>query len=100
MNNLDFSLEVCLSSDRADLANYLKTVYTKTLQEKNPLLKEHLNNYFSFISDFIKKYPLMKKSFYVIVPYDGGQLSVKESCTILRPFFTTYSSGSISSLNI
>lgn len=87
LNNLDFSLEVCLSSDRADLSNYLKTVYTKTLQEKNPLLKEHLNNYFSFISDFVKKYPLMKKSFYVVIPYDGGEMSVKEASNKIGDMF-------------
>lgn len=90
LNNLDFSLEVCLSSDRADLANYLKVVYDKTVQEKNPLLKEHLNNYYSFISDFVKKYPLMKKQFYVVVPYEGGELTVKQASGKIGEMFKKF----------
>ena len=90
LNNLDFSLEVCLSSDRANLTSYLKNIYTKTLQEKNPLLQEHLSNYYSFVSTFVQKYPLMRKSFYVIIPYSSGSLTVKQASGKIMEMFTTF----------
>jgi len=34
------------------------------------LLKYQIDDYITFISDFVKNYPIMKKSFYVVVPYD------------------------------
>jgi hypothetical protein len=70
LNNLEFSLEVIALSRKTNIDQYISQITEATKTEQNQLLKYQIDDYITFISDFIKNYPIMKKTFYIVVPYD------------------------------
>lgn len=70
LNNLEFSLEVVSTSRKINVDNYVSKITNDTKEEKNELLRYQIGDYISFISSFVKNYPIMKKSFYIVIPYD------------------------------
>ena len=52
------------------MEKYLEKISEITKKETNTLLKYQMNDYTAFIADFVRNYPIMKKSFYLVIPYD------------------------------
>lgn len=70
INNLDFSLEVIAHSRRVNIESYLNFLQEKINQETNNLLKLQGQDYHTFIKGLVTGNNIMKKKFYVVVPYD------------------------------
>lgn len=84
MNNLEFSLEVISLSRKVNIEEYVSKISEDTKKETNELLKYQINDYIGFISDFVKNYPIMKKSFYIVVPYDPVSLKPSSLFTQIK----------------
>ena len=74
LNNLEFSLEIVSTSRKVNIEQYVNKISEDTKKETNELLKYQINDYVGFISDFVRNYPIMKKHFYIVVPYDPVSL--------------------------
>jgi len=87
INNLDFPLQVIAHSRRVNIESYLNFLQEKIGQETNNLLKLQGEDYYTFIKGLVTGNNIMKKKFYVIVPYDPIMLKTK---TILSQIAEAY----------
>ncbi|MDD5760648.1 MAG: hypothetical protein PHF45_01140 [Candidatus Pacebacteria bacterium] len=70
LNNLDFQLQVVAHSRRVNIESYLDFLQEKISQETNSLLKLQGEDYYGFIKGLVTGNNIMKKRFYVVIPYD------------------------------
>jgi hypothetical protein len=70
LDGLDFNIEILVLSRLENINNYLKALHLKLEEEKDALIKFQLEEYISFLEDYLQNHKVMKKIFYVIVPYD------------------------------
>ena len=87
INNLDFPLQVVAHSRRVNIESYLNFLQERISQETNNLLKFQGEDYHTFIKGLVTGNNIMKKKFYVIVPYDPIMLKTK---TILSQIAEAY----------
>ena len=77
LNSLDFSVQVIISSRKADISPYLGIVEEQRQKQKNELLRLQMGEYITFIRELVKNGNIMSKTFYVVVPF-AIQTSKKE----------------------
>jgi type IV secretory pathway VirB4 component len=78
LNNLDFQLEVVAHSRRVNIETYLNFLQEKINQETNSLLKLQGEDYHTFINGLVAGNNIMKKKFYVVIPYDSVIIQPKD----------------------
>ncbi|MFA5442041.1 MAG: hypothetical protein WC288_01885 [Candidatus Paceibacterota bacterium] len=79
LNYLDFPLEVVVHSRRVNIENYLNFIQEKINNESNELLKMQGDDYYAFIKGLVSENNIMKKKFYLVIPYDPVVLKAKNS---------------------
>jgi len=77
LNNLDFQLEVVAHSRRVNIQTYLNFIQERINQETNNLLKLQGEDYYTFINGLVTGNNIMKKKFYVVIPYDSITIQPK-----------------------
>lgn len=79
LNSLDFSLQIYAQSRRYDVRPYLG--YLKTLEgsQHNELMRVQLREYTEFIRTFTEDIAIMKKNFFVVIPYSPAPISQGKS---------------------
>ncbi len=87
INNLDFPLQVVAHSRRVNIESYLNFLQERIGQETNNLLKLQGEDYYTFIKGLVTGNNIMKKKFYVIVPYDPIMFKPR---TALRQILEAY----------
>ncbi|NMB92472.1 MAG: hypothetical protein GYA31_02515 [Parcubacteria group bacterium] len=87
LNNLDFSLEIIIHSRRLNIGPYLNYVNEKVSQETSELLKIQGEDYYNFIQGLVAQNNIMRKKFYLVVPYDPVILKPN---TIMDSFKTLF----------
>ena len=70
LNNLEFSLEIVIHSRRLNINPYLNFLEERISQEQTELLKLQGEDYYSFIKGLVTENNIMRKKFYLVVPYD------------------------------
>lgn len=78
LNNLDFQLEVVAHSRRVNIQTYLNFLQERINQETNNLLKLQGEDYYTFINGLVTGNNIMKKKFYVVIPYDSITIKSKD----------------------
>lgn len=84
LDGIDFKLQILVVSRLAYVEKYLNTLKERMQQETEILIKVQLEEYFKFIQDYVENHRIMKKIFYLVVPYEseviqiGGRFSKKE----------------------
>lgn len=87
LNNLNFSLEIVVCSRRANIENFIQYLQEKTNQESIELLRIQGEDYVNFVKGLVQENNVMRKHFYVVVPYDP--VLIKPS-TFLDSFKTLF----------
>jgi hypothetical protein len=75
LNSLDFSIQICIQSRRLDIRPYLLTLEKQLAEQTEPLLKIQTREYMEFIRAFTDSTNIMRKYFFVVVPYSGSATS-------------------------
>ncbi len=70
LDGLDFPIQALVISRLANVENYLALLGQRLGQETEPLIKVQLESYISFIKEYVEGHKIMKKLFYLVVPYD------------------------------
>ncbi|MGC9611180.1 MAG: hypothetical protein ABSE68_03130 [Minisyncoccia bacterium] len=70
LNALDFAVQFFIHSRKVNVDNYLAKMDERRKEEKNDLLKIQIEEYASFIRNFVDQNAIISKSFFVVVPYD------------------------------
>lgn len=89
INNLDFPLQAVISSRRVNIESYLNFLQEKISGETNDLLKLQGEDCYTFIKGLVSGNNIMKKKFYVVIPYNPIAIKTK---TIFSQIGETYRS--------
>lgn len=92
LNSLDFSCQIVIQSRRVNLTGYLDHLEEIEKNEENELLKIQINEYRKFIKSFIERGKIMKKNFFVVVPFAPSEIADFQQKEIFKkpkiPVFT------------
>lgn len=72
LNSLDFSIQIVIHSRKINIDAYLKKMQDRREQETNDLMRSQIDEYIEYIRSFVKENEIMAKTFFVVVPYEGG----------------------------
>jgi hypothetical protein len=70
LNNLDFPVQIVIQSREFNIDNYITDLKQKAKEQTNELLKMQTKEYIQYIQELISMGDIMKKKFYLSVPYD------------------------------
>ncbi len=87
LNSLDFFIQINIHSRKLNIADYIKNLAKRQLEEDNDLLKTQIGEYLEFIKSFVEANAVMTKSFFVVVPYDPASISSGNSNSLLPNIF-------------
>jgi hypothetical protein len=79
LNALEFPIQIVSSSRRLDIRPYLLSLENRIPEIKEELLRVQTREYIEFIRWFNDQYNIMSKFFYVVIPYNGGFTSSKQT---------------------
>ncbi len=69
LNNINFPLQIVIQSRELNIDRYLEEIRQKEKEQTNELLKMQTKEYIQYVSELISMGKIMKKNFYVVVPY-------------------------------
>lgn len=69
LNSLDFSVQIFVESRRLDIRPYLALLENQKKNQTNSLMKIQIQEYIEFVRSFTEQTNIMKKSFYVVIPF-------------------------------
>lgn len=75
LDGLDFPVEIFILSRLENINDYLKILHLRLENETDSLIKFQLEEYISFLEDYLNSHRVMKKLFFVVVPYDPPEAS-------------------------
>lgn len=70
LNNIDFPLQIVIQSRELNIDTYLDSIRKIEKEQTNELLKIQTADYIQYVGELISMSKIMKKSFYVVVPYN------------------------------
>lgn len=70
LNSLDFPIQILVRSKKLDIDSYLSKLNDKALKQTNPLLQNQTYEYIEYLRKLIEVAQIMKKEFYIIIPFD------------------------------
>lgn len=80
LNALDFPVQIMVRSTKLDIDGYLGKLKDKAVNQKNELLQNQTYEYIEYLQKLVEVAQIMKKEFYVVVPYDKeDNQSVKQT---------------------
>ena len=91
LNGLRFPIQIIVRSLKVDIEGYLLKLKNLALKQQNPLLQEETYRYIDFLTNLVDMAQIMRKEFYIVVPYDrDGERSVRDTGMfgIFRSFWT------------
>jgi len=71
LNTLRFPIQLIVRSLKVDIAAYVSKLKNLAVKQGNSLLQEQTYRYIDFLVNLIDMAQIMKKEFYIVVPYDG-----------------------------
>jgi hypothetical protein len=69
LNAIDFPLQILVQSRRYDVRPYIITLENRLKEQQEQLLRVQTQEYIEFIRAFTESRNIMRKSFYVVIPY-------------------------------
>lgn len=89
LNSLDFPIQVLVRSKKLDIETYLWNLNDKAMKQTNSLLQNQTYEYIEYLRKLIEVAQIMKKEFYIIIPFDNDwNKSVKDDSLLW--VFTTF----------
>ncbi len=82
LNSINFPIEIVVQSRRLDIRPYLLTLDARMKDQREPLLKVQTAEYMNFIREFTEQVAIMRKHFYVVIPYEEAALTTKKGFSL------------------
>ncbi len=70
LNSLDFPVQILVKSSKLNIKWYIANLNNLAINQKNSLLQKQTYEYIDYLNKLIEFAQIMKKDFYIIVPYD------------------------------
>jgi len=88
LNTLDFPIQIVIQSRRYDVRPYILTLQNRLLEQTEPLLQVQTREYIQFIQTFTDQVNIMRKSFFVVIPYIPAVISQNKGVGKLFSFLS------------
>jgi hypothetical protein len=82
LNSLNFSIQIFIQSRRLDIRPYIALLENRMKEQTSDLMKVQMREYIRFIRTFTEENNIMKKTFFIVVPYSPATLQVKNTSMI------------------
>lgn len=92
LNSLDFPIQILVRSKKLDIDTYLNNLNDKALKQENSLLQNQTYEYIEYLRKLIEVAQIMKKEFYIILPFDDDENKSVKDDGILWVFKSFWSS--------
>lgn len=79
LNSINFPVQIFIQSRRLDIRPYIATLEERDKEQINDLMKIQTKEYIEFIKAFTENSNIMKKTFFVVIPYVSPSLSISKS---------------------
>lgn len=70
LNSIDFPVQIIVRSKKLDIDTYLNNLNSRALKQENELLQNQTYEYITYLKKLIEVAQIMKKEFYIVVPFD------------------------------
>ena len=70
LNTLDFPVQIIVRSTKLDIDWYLQKLKNQAVSQKNELLQNQTYEYIDYLKKLVEVAQIMKKDFYIVVPFD------------------------------
>jgi hypothetical protein len=70
LNALDFPVQIMVRSTKLDIDGYLQKLKNQAVSQKNELLQNQTYEYIDYLKKLVEVAQIMKKDFYVVIPFD------------------------------
>ncbi|HTH93568.1 MAG TPA: TraC family protein [Candidatus Paceibacterota bacterium] len=77
LNTIDFPIQIVVQSRRYDIRPYILTLENRLKDQTEQLLQVQTREYIQFIQTFTEQVNIMRKSFFVVIPYIPPVLAQK-----------------------
>jgi hypothetical protein len=74
LNSLDFSCQIIIQSRKTNITGYFDKLRELEKEQKNELLKIQTTEYRKFIESLVEEETIMRKIFFVVIPYSLGEV--------------------------
>ncbi|OGK66528.1 hypothetical protein A2313_04275 [Candidatus Roizmanbacteria bacterium RIFOXYB2_FULL_41_10] len=79
LNSLSFAIQIAIISSKMNISDYLEYL-EKSLQKQNqPEIKDWLIKYIEFIKSIVTQNSVLKKRFFLIIPFSTLEMGIKGS---------------------
>ncbi|MEX0934051.1 MAG: TraC family protein [Candidatus Paceibacterota bacterium] len=77
LNSLDFSLQIFTQSRELDIRPYIALLEERRKDQSSDLMKIQVTEYINFVKKFTESVNIMKKTFFIVVPYQRATLNTQ-----------------------
>ena len=96
LNALDFPVQIMVRSNKLDIDWYLEKLKEKAVNQKNSLLQNQTYEYIEYLKKLVEVAQIMKKEFYIVIPYDMEEnRSVKDTSIfwVFKKFWQSFNNS-------
>ena len=76
LNSLTFPVQIVIKSQKKDINSYLNLLSAQKQKIQNPLLKNQLEKYYTFVQKTVAENEVLDKKFYLVIPFSALELGV------------------------
>lgn len=92
LNSLDFPVQIMVRSTKLDINGYLDKLWGLAVKQKNTLLQNQTYEYIEYLRKLVEIAQIMKKEFYIVVPFDQEEGKSVRDISFFGAFRTFWSS--------
>ena len=81
LNSLTFPIQIVVTSQKKNIANYLALLAGQKQKISNPLLKTQVEKYYNFVKKTVAENEVLDKKFYLVIPFSSLELGVSTALT-------------------
>ncbi len=77
LNSLSFAIQIVVLSNKMNISDYLEYLQNKLKEQGNPAIRDWLVKYIEFIKNIVTKNTILKKRFFIVIPFSTLEMGVK-----------------------
>ena len=81
LNSLTFPIQIVVTSQKKNIANYLALLAAQKQKISNPLLKQQVEKYYQFVKKTVAENEVLDKKFYLVIPFSSLELGISTALT-------------------
>jgi len=86
LNSLSFPIQIIVRSTKLDIDGYIANLKDKAIKQQNPLLQNQTYEYIEYLKKLIEVAQIMKKEFYIVVPFDEQEWESVKNTSFFASF--------------